>query len=54
MMVYDSIVCCVPAEHAEWFGNEVAKIMVETARRELGDLVPFKADVSIGDSWGDK
>jgi DNA polymerase-1 len=53
MMVYDSIVLIARKDVAQAVGEKVADIMVQTAYSKLGTKVPFKADVSIGKSWGD-
>jgi uracil-DNA glycosylase family 4 len=52
--VHDSIICDVPRGEAESVARTMKEVMERMPITTIGwDDIPFKADISIGETWGD-
>jgi DNA polymerase-1 len=53
ILVHDSIVADVEENYVDEYSTIIAQVMGSTAHDELGWTLPFKAEVSVGPSWGE-
>jgi len=53
ILVHDSIVADVEEDYIEEYSEIIKQVMGATAFDELGWTLPFKAEVSVGPSWGE-
>jgi DNA polymerase-1 len=53
LLVHDSILVECRRQDAEHVGRVIKDTMERTAKEVFTDYVPFKVDISMGDSWGD-
>lgn len=53
ILVHDSIVADVEEDYIDEYTEIIKQIMGNTAKDELGWTLPFKAEVSVGPSWGE-
>ncbi len=53
ILVHDSIVAEVRDDYVDEYSKIVEDVMADTPRTELGWTLPFKAEIGIGQTWGD-
>lgn len=53
IMVHDSIVADVQENYVDEYSTIVTQIMDGIAKEELGWTLPFKAEVTVGPTWGE-
>jgi len=53
ILVHDSIVADVEEDYIDEYTTIITQVMGSTAKDELGWDLPFKAEVSVGPSWGE-